>query len=157
MRQGLSLFVLLKRDFWGLFGAIWLLGAVMFLLIGAVLAVRDRQYAFIAIGLILTTIGGTISQRALQRIRLEQYLRREGLTAEGEVIGLEETSMRYNKRFQWRIRYQYADRTGARHEGSSGYFEPEEAAAWKPGDKAVIRFDPRQPARSVWVGRPEDL
>lgn len=65
--------------------------------------------------------------------------------------------MRYNKRFQWQIHYRYVDRMGAEHRGRSGYLEPEEAAAWKVGDKGVVRFDPRTPARSIWVGTPEEL
>jgi len=157
MREGPSLFLLVKRDFWALFGAIWLLGGVMFLGIGTVVAVRDGVYVLPAAGLAITAVGAAISRRALQRLRFEQYLRREGLTGEGEVIAVQETSMRYNKRFQWQIHYRYTDRMGAEHPGRSGYMEPEEAAAWKVGDKAVVRFDPRNPARSIWVGTPEEL
>ncbi len=157
MREGPSLLLLVKRDFWALFGAIWLLAGVLFLGIGAVLAVRDGMYVFPAVGLVLTAVGAAISRRALQRLRVEQYLRREGLTGEGEVVAVQETSMRYNKRVQWQIHYRYTDRMGAEHPGRSGYLEPEEAAAWKVGDKAVVRFDPRNPARSIWVGTPEEL
>jgi hypothetical protein len=157
MREGPSLFVLAKRDFWALFGAIWLVGGVAFLVIGTVLAIRDGLYLFPVIGVVLTAAGTAISRSALQRVRLEQYLRREGLTAEGEVTALQETSMRYNKRFQWQIHYRYTDRMGAEHRGRSGYLEPEEAAEWKVGATGVVRFDPRAPARSIWVGTPDEL
>jgi len=157
MREGPSFFVLVKRDFWALFGAIWLVGGVMFLAIGTVLAIRDGMYVFPAVGLALTVAGAAISRRALQRVRLEQYLRREGLTAEGQVTSLQESSMRYNKRYQWQIHYRYTDRMGAEHRGRSGYLEPEETVAWPVGTKGVVRFDPRDPARSIWVGTPEEL
>jgi len=54
-------------------------------------------------------------------------------------------------------RYRYVDRMGEEHRGSSGYLEPEEAAEWKAGDVGVVRFDPRRPSRSIWIGRPEEL
>lgn len=157
MREGPSLFVLAKRDFWALFGAIWLLAGVLFLIIGTVHAIRDGMYVFPAIGLVLAAAGGAISRSAFQRVHFEQYLRREGLTAEGEVTALEETSIRYNKRVQWQIHYRYTDRMGAEHRGRSRYLEPWEAAEWKVGATGVVRFDPRDPARSIWVGTPEEL
>jgi hypothetical protein len=157
MPQGPSFFVLLKRDFWGLFSAIWLLGGLMFLVIGTPLAVRTGEYLFVIVGLLITAVGGTLSRKALQRIRIELHLRREGLTAQGEVLAVEETSFRYNRRVQWKIRYRYVDRMGEEHRGSSGYLEPEEAAEWKAGDVGVVRFDPRRPSRSIWIGRPEEL
>jgi hypothetical protein len=157
MREGPSLFVLVKRDFWALFGGIWLLAGVGFLVIGTVLAIRDGMYIFPVIGLLLTVVGAAISRNALQRLRLQQYLRREGLTGEGEVVAVQETSMSYNKRIQWQIHYRYTDRMGQEHRGRSGYLEPEEAMDWNVGDKGVVRFDPRDPARSIWIGRSEEL
>jgi len=157
MPQGPSFFVLLKRDFWGLFGAIWLVAGLMFLVIGTPLAFRSGEYVFVALGLVIAAAGGTLSRKALERIRLEQSLRREGLTAQGEVISVEETSFRYNRRIQWRLRYRYTDRMDEEHQGHSGYLEPEEAAEWKAGEVGVVRFDPRHPARSIWIGRPEEL
>lgn len=149
--------MLVKRDFWALFGAIWLLGGVMFLMIGTVVAIRDGLWEFLAIGLVVTAVGVAISRGAVQRVRFEHYLRREGLTGEGEVVAVQETNMRYNRRIQWQIHYRYVDRMGAEHSGRSGYLEPEEAAAWKVGDRGVVRFDPHDPARSIWVGTPEEL
>lgn len=156
-RNAWEFFVLLKRDFFGLFGAIWLVAGVMFLVIGTGIAVRDGTWAQIVAGLIITAVGGTILQRALQRIRLEDHLRREGLTAEAEVIGVDQTGMRYNKRWQWKVVYEYVDRAGARQHGSSGYLDPDEAAEWQVGDKGMIRIDPARPERSIWIGRPEDV
>jgi hypothetical protein len=146
----LSLFVLLKRDFWGLFGGIWMLVGLVFLVIGAPIAVSKGEpegYVFAALGLVSAATGGALLRRGLERARVEQYLRREGLTADGEVMAVQETNVRYNRRIQWQLRYRYEDRMGAAHEGRSGYLEPEEAGAWSVGDKGVVRFDPHQPSR----------
>jgi hypothetical protein len=157
MREGPSLFVLAKRDFWALFGAIWLLVGVGFLIVGGGVALREGNYVFAAVGLVVAAVGGAVVRGAVRRIGVERQLRREGLTGEGRVVAVAETNIRYNKRTQWRIHYRYADRTGAEHEGQSGYLDPDEAAAWAIGDRGTVRFDPRDPARSIWIGRPEDL
>ncbi len=149
----LPLFVRLKRDFWGFFGAIWLLGGVMLLLIGIPIAWRSGDFMMAAGGLILTAIGGRLVSTALGRLRTEERLLREGLSAEAEVVAVEETNVRFNRQRQWVIRYRYTDRMGEAHEGRSGYLDPDEAAAWKTGDRGVARFDPRRPAVSIWLGK----
>ncbi|HXF82138.1 MAG TPA: DUF3592 domain-containing protein [bacterium] len=151
-----ELFLLCKRDFWALFGAIWLLCGAGFLVIGTGLAVADGVVIPLVAGVGITAAGGAIVRRAHERIRLEQYLRREGVSVRGEVIAVDQTGVRYNRRVQWRLTYRYADRTGRQHRGQSGYLEPDEAAEWKVGDAVLIRIDPGRPARSVWMGRPED-
>lgn len=149
----LPLFVRLKRDFWGFFGAIWLLAGVMMLIIGIVIAWRDGDFMLAAGGLILTAIGGRLVTTAMGRLRTEERLLREGLSAEAEVVAVEETTVRFNRQRQWVIRYRYTDRMGEGHEGRSGYLDPEEAAAWNPGDHGVVRFDPRRPGVSIWIGK----
>jgi len=151
--NALSLFIRLKQDFFGLFGAIWLVGGVLMLVIGLPLAARSGDYTFAAVGVVLGAIGGRLFGSALRRIQTAERLLREGLSAEAEVVSVEETAFKYNRRRQWVIRYRYADRADAAHEGRSGYLEPEEAAAWNPGDRGVVRFDPRRPAISTWLGR----
>jgi len=153
----MPVFLLLKRDFWGLFGAIWTLAGVGFLVIGAGLALGDRFYPPLALGLIITVVGAVMLRRTLQRIRMEQYLRRAGLALDAEVIAIDPTGMRYNRRLQWKIVYQYVDGAGVRHRGSSGYLDPDEAAAWRVGDTGQVRVDPGHPARSTWVGRAGEL
>lgn|GEM_PF-5169839 len=152
-----ELFLLFKRDFWALFGAIWLLVGLIFVVIGSGLAASDGFYIPLAGGVAITAAGGMILRPALGRIGLELYLRREGLPLEGEVIAVEETSVRYNRRLQWKIRYRYLDRHGAWHQGSSGHLDPDEVAAWRVGDTALVRVDPAHPARSIWIGRRGDL
>jgi hypothetical protein len=64
-----------------------------------------------------------------------------------------ETNFRYNRQIQWVIDYRFEDRYGRPWEGRSGYLDPDEAAEWKPGDTGVVRFDPRDGTKSIWVGR----
>ena len=149
----LPMFVRLKRDFWGFFGAIWLLGGVMLLIIGIPIAWRSGDFIMAAGGLILTAIGGRLVTTALGRLRTEERLLREGLSAEAEVVAVEESTVRFNRQRQWVIRYRYTDRMDEAHEGHSGYLDPEEAAAWNPGDRGVVRFDPRRPGVSIWIGK----
>lgn len=73
------------------------------------------------------------------------------------MIGVDPTAMRYNKRVQWKVVYEYGDRTGAIHRGSSGYLDPDEAAEWQVGDRGRIRVDPARPERSIWIGRLEGV
>ena len=37
--------------------------------------------------------------------------------------------------------------------GRSPYLTPEEAATWKVGDVARVRYDFKRPERSSWMGR----
>jgi len=149
----LPLFIRLKRDFWGFFGAIWLLGGVLLVVIGIPIAWRTGEYTAAAGGLIVAAIGGRLVGTALGRLRTEERLLREGLSAQAEVLAVEETNIRFNRLRQWVIRYRYDDRAGEAHEGRSGYLDPDEAAAWNPGDHGVARFDPRRPSVSIWIGK----
>ena len=149
----LPMFVRLKRDFWGFFGAIWLLGGVLLLIIGIPIAWRSGDYTMAPAGLILTAIGGRLVATALRRLRMEERLLREGLSAEAEVVSVEETTVRFNRQRQWVIRYRYTDRMDGAHEGRSGYLDPAEAGTWNPGDRGVARFDPRRPGNSIWIGK----
>ena len=54
----------------------------------------------------------------------------------------------------WVIHYRYTDDLGDTREGRGEGLWPEEAAGWKVGDTGTIRYDRRNPAASVWIGRP---
>ncbi len=148
-----SLFVLLKQSFWGLFGAIWLVAGVGFIVIGSVQALRDRNLlAFPLIGVIIAAVGAVLLRRGLLQVRREQRLRRVGVPAEATITAVEETNFRYNRVRQWIVRYRYVDRTGQMHEGKSGYLNPEEAEIWEVGQTARVLFDPERPSESMWFG-----
>jgi hypothetical protein len=51
----------------------------------------------------------------------------------------------------WYARYRYTDSFGVEHEGKSGSLNYDPAPMLQ-GRRASIRFDPRRPGRSVWIG-----
>jgi hypothetical protein len=156
-----SLLALLKRSFWGLFGAIWVLVGVLLVIIGVVNVLRPATRGeertvgaiMLAAGAVVGGVGGFLLRKGLESARLEQRLLREGLTAQATVVDVRMTNIRFNRRFQWIVDYEYEDRAGERHSGHSGYLEQDEALEWKAGDTGVVRFDPANSAISVWIGR----
>jgi hypothetical protein len=156
-----SLLTLLKRSFWGLFGAIWLLAGVLMAVIGIANAIRgpvrgESAGVGVAMGLVgvaVAVVGGILVSRGLKSAALEQRLLREGLSAQATVVEVRMTNIRFNRRYQWVVDYQYEDRHGKRHQGHSGYLDQDEALAWKAGDIGLVRFDPGDSAVSIWVGR----
>jgi hypothetical protein len=156
-----SLLTLLRRSFWGLFGAIWLVAGSLLLIIGAVNAVRGpARGESVGTGLIMFVVGAAFAvagailfSKGLRSAQIEQRLLREGLSAQAAVVEVRMTNVRFNRRFQWVIDYEYEDRRGERHRGHSGYLDQDEALEWKAGDAGLIRFDPSNSAVSIWVGR----
>ena len=106
----------------------------------------------VVIALPLAALGAVLLTRAiaatLGRIRIYKH----GQRADAMVTTVRQTNFRINKRPQWMIDFTYRDHTGQERRGSSHHLSPVDAQAWNPGDKGVIRFDPAQPERSVWVG-----
>lgn len=116
---------------------------------------RDWTSSVIAMALggLLTVIGGVIVIPGFSRLLSESRLRRSGTAAEGEVIKVEPTKISLNRVRQWVIRYRYKDHMGQVREGKTGMLPPDEAQAWNKGDKGEVRFDQRQPEKSVWIGK----
>lgn len=50
------------------------------------------------------------------------------------------------------VGYEYHDPEGRLRRGKSLYLSQAEAALWTAGDRAVVRVDPQEAARSVWTG-----
>lgn len=148
----MNLFTLLRRSFWGLFGAIWLVAGVMFILIGIVQVIRDGMAAFPIVGVVIAAVGGVLLRRGLVEVSRELRLQRTGTPAEATVTAVTETNFRYNRERQWVVHYRYVDRDGRTHEGKSGYLSPDEAAEWEEGQTVAIRFDPVRPSESIWIG-----
>jgi hypothetical protein len=84
---------------------------------------------------------------------LRRRLLREGVEVTGRVTRVTPTLMRVNRRRQHRVHYAYEDDLGASHAGASAMMDEAVAAGWKPGDEGPVRYDPRAPSRSIWVGR----
>lgn len=108
---------------------------------------------FALIGFVFAGGGGVIFAKGLGGILRELRLRDEGATVEATVVEVGPANISFKGVPQWRIRYRYQDYSGRTHRGESNVMTPEEAQAWKAGDKGTARFDSRAPKKSIWVGR----
>lgn len=106
-----------------------------------------------AVGLAFSILGGTFMSVGLRRARMEERLLQVGTIAEATIVAIERTGTRVNRRHLWRIRYVYDDQLGGAREGESGYLSAEDAQSYQIGEQAFIRYDPEQPASSMWLGR----
>jgi hypothetical protein len=147
------------------FGGIFIALGLVALLIAGVLYLalvrsartRPHRWAFLAtplaIGVSFTILGAGIAGYGLWELQTERRLLATGTPARATITEVEETYTRINGRYQWRARYQYQDQDGRTHQGSSTLLSPSEAQTWRPGDQAFIRYDPADPATSIWLGR----
>ena len=108
---------------------------------------------FAGVGLVFVPLGGFVFFKGVSGILRELRLETSGTLTEAVVLEVTPTNASLNGVPQWRIRYRYLDHRGREGIGASNLMAPEEAQAWNPGDKAMARFDPRAPKKSVWVGR----
>ncbi|HUG56283.1 MAG TPA: DUF3592 domain-containing protein [Candidatus Limnocylindrales bacterium] len=108
----------------------------------------------LGLGGVLVALGGVLFLAALRRLLLQRRLWRSGLRTEGQVIGVEETNVRFNGRQMWRFRYRYVDQLGQGQTGKSGYLSFAQATAWQAGDRGEVRYDAEHPERSLWAGTP---
>lgn len=106
-----------------------------------------------AFGSLFAFIGIFIGQSDLRRVLLILRLSRSGLTAEGTVTKVWATGTSINRVHQWQLSYEFRDHVGRMQQGESDLLSPDEAAAWEPGNKGVVRFDRERPQDSVWIGR----
>lgn len=114
-------------------------------------------YSTVGFGLLLLGAGLAITTWQLRRLRLTQRLWRDGLADEGTVVRVEPANVTFNKRPLFRLRYEYGDLAGARHDGTSGLLAWEDVEGWQPGDRGAIRYDPRRPEVSAWIGEPASV
>jgi hypothetical protein len=109
---------------------------------------------FGGMGLLFVVLGGFVFFKGVSGIQRELSLETAGTLTEALVVEVAPAGVTFNGVPQWRIRYRYHDHRGRTRTGASSVMAPEEAHAWKAGDRAMARFDPRAPKKSVWVGRP---
>ena len=109
-------------------------------------------YVFLAIGAVFTLLGGGLAYSDLRLIRRTIRVSRHGLPTEGTMVTVRQTGTSINRVPQWRLSYRYRDHLGRTQEGASHLLSPEEASAWKAGDRGTVRFDRERPEISVWMG-----
>jgi hypothetical protein len=108
---------------------------------------------FLGFGIVLGGVGGFLFVRALRNVLRAGRLMRAGSDADATVTAVEQTDVSFNRRPQFRVRYSYRDGRGDTHKGDSGYLEWDEASMFSEGDAVRVRYDPKRPADSVWLGR----
>lgn len=99
------------------------------------------------------TIGGFLFVRALAGQRTTERLQREGIHTEATVSAVQVSNLRINRVNQCVVHYRYEDARGRAQKGKV-YLSPEEAAQWKEGDRAAIRYDRTRPYQNLWIGKP---
>ena len=107
----------------------------------------------LVIGVIFSVLGAGIAGYGLWQLEVERHVLANGATVRATVTEVGQTYTRVNGRYLWRVHYEYVDGAGRTHRGTSGLMDRQEAQGWRPGDQAFIRYDPAQPATSVWLGR----
>jgi hypothetical protein len=147
------------------FGAIFLGIGLLALFVSGTLSLalvrtpraRPNRWAILAaplaIGIIFSAVGAGFAGYGLWQEQLEQRLLATGTPARATVVAVEQSYTRINGRYQWRVRYQYQDQAGGTHQGTSGLMDPALAQTWRPGEQAFVRYDPADPATSIWLGR----
>lgn len=108
---------------------------------------------FLAFGILLGGVGGFLFVRALRNVLRAGRLMRVGSETNATVTAVEQTNVSFNRRPQSRVRYSYRDAGGGTHDGDSGYLDWDEASTFSVGDSVRVRYDPKRPADSVWLGR----
>jgi hypothetical protein len=109
-------------------------------------------YVFLAIGAVFTLLVGSLAYSDLRVILRTIRVSRHGLMTEGTMVTVRPTGTSINRVPQWRLSYRYRDHLGRTQEGASHFLSPEEASAWKAGDRGTVRFDHERPEISVWMG-----
>lgn len=115
------------------------------------------SWIILAVAVLALAIGIAVALSGLRTFRRERRLWRDGTSADAEVTSVEETNVRVNRRQMWRVRYRFADASGSTHEGASGYLGWDEVRDLRSGDRGSVRYDPRRPGESIWVGGPAPL
>jgi hypothetical protein len=113
---------------------------------------RWAPLALGAVGSLFAFIGIFVGQSDLRRVLLVLRLSRHGLTANGTVTKVWATGTNMNRVDQWQLSYEFRDHVGRMQQGESDLLSPEEASAWKAGDRGTVRFDRERPEISVWIG-----
>lgn len=106
----------------------------------------------IAVGGAVAAFGSTLVRRGVVKYRRQQQLLQQGVHTHATVTAVRETSSRHNRRRLWQVTYRYKDRHGQPYQGESGYLLPEEVEGLRTGDTGAVRYDPNNPADSIWVG-----
>jgi hypothetical protein len=99
----------------------------------------------------LALVGLSLFSRGARLVARRMRLYRHGQPVEATVTSVHETNVSINRQIQWAVAYEFEDHLGHTQQGSSAPMPAGQALEWHEGDKGIARFDPQQPADSVWV------
>lgn len=101
-------------------------------------------------------LGALIARPGWRRLLVLLRVQRNGVPAEAVVTEVAPAGVVVNRVPQWRLKYEFRDRQGERHEGESDYLRPHEAAEWQAGHRGAVLYDRDRAADNVWLGRGDD-
>lgn len=153
MNRAPSIYDLVFKEFWLLFGGIWLIVGLTFV---AVSFRESGNWTFGLMGAPFALVGGGLVAWSIRKMHRTLRLWREGVRCEASITEVVPANVRINRVQQWMVRFTYRDPYGESRQGESDYMSPEEAAEWHPGDRCWARVDPQRPDLYVWTGK-EDL
>lgn len=150
--------------FWVFFGSIWLLVGLGFFVtsvIGVFFAEPSAAddpnllWVFLAVGLVVTLVGGFIVRRALAAAARDRRLMRSGIQLTATVTDIRRSPVDINRQARWHVHYRYEYSAGRGFEGRSRALSSAAVERFKPGDAVLIKADPRQPAESLFLSAPQ--
>ena len=106
----------------------------------------------LAVGVGFASLGAWLMRSTRRMAALMRRLSAVGVSTTGTVVDNDAREMRIGSRLQRRLRYRYADSTGAEHSGMSDWMPRAQALDWKRDTTGVVRYDPDRPEVSAWFG-----
>jgi hypothetical protein len=106
---------------------------------------------FVPAGAVFLAVGLTLVILQWRRWRLVVNLLEHGAVAEGTLTHVGVSGVSVNLVRQWRLDYEFTDAAGERRTGKTPSMSPQIARRWKNGDRGSVRYDARDPRRSIWV------
>jgi hypothetical protein len=101
---------------------------------------------------LFVAIGVLVARPGVARARVVYRVATRGVTTQATVVDVAPTNVRINRVTQWRIGYEFRNRSGRTLRGESDLLAPQSAQAWSLGDHGTVRYDPDRPEDSVWLG-----
>jgi hypothetical protein len=101
---------------------------------------------FAGIGAFVFLVGAVVLVAGVRAASRDARLWREGTLAEATVLAKSVSGTEYC------LRYRFHDLLGREFTHYDDTLTAEEYARWEAGNVGMIRFDPQNPRRSVWVG-----
>ena len=147
--------------FWYMFGGIWLVVGVCF--VAASLGINlfadpdainedAPLWLFALVGIAATIAGAVVVYLAHTTAARDARLMQSGVQLTATVIDIRRSMIEINRQTRWQVVYRYEYTKGRPLHGKSRALSGETVSAFKPGDKVLIKVDPRQPEESLFLG-----